>query len=81
MHQNKVKEVDECITVDDIRALGVGEKYCVRGCRLMCYKHNLSFDKLIKHGLPIKDVEHIQDSMVIKVIEIAKKRIEDARKI
>ena len=79
MHQNKIKEVEDCITVQDIRALGIGEKYCVRGCRLMCYKHGISFQTLIKQGIPIKDIEHIEDIMVLKIIEIAKERIKNAR--
>jgi hypothetical protein len=63
------------ITIEDLRTLKVGQKYCVRGCRLLCYQHGISFHKLTHEGIPVVEVEHIQDDMLIRIIEIANKRV------
>jgi hypothetical protein len=67
------------VTIADLRSFEIGEQYCVRGCRLLCYQHGISWHRLIREGIPISEVEHIQDEMVNRVIDIAKERQNNAR--
>ena len=67
------------ITLADLRSVGVGQQYCVRGCKLLCLQHGVSYHKLVREGIPISSIEHIQDEMLEKIIIIARKRIANAR--
>ncbi len=59
------------ITIGDCRAAG----YCVKGVRNHCDLLGLDFRKLVKEGLLISDVEHINDSAVQRSLEKARERI------
>ena len=77
--QTGVVVVTVKITLADLRSLGVGKQYCVRGCRLLCQQHGISYHKLIREGIPISEIEHIQDEMLTRIINIAKERHKNAR--
>ena len=67
------------ITLADLRSLGVGQQYCVRGCKLLCQQHGISYHRLVREGIPVSEVEHIQDEMLTRIINIAKERCKNAR--
>jgi hypothetical protein len=67
------------VILADLRSLGIGQTYCVRGCRLLCYQHGISYHKLIREGIPLSELAHIQDDMVVRIINIAKERVQNAR--
>ena len=54
------------ITANDIRAAG----YCLHiGARRWCSQHGIDFTRLMREGIPVEDVEHIDDAMLQRVIE------------
>lgn len=64
------------VTVHDMRAL----KYCAQGSREFFKRHGLDWSLFIRAGIPVEDLEHIEDSMLARVIEHAKQReAEDGR--
>ena len=58
------------VTLRDLRNL----KYCMAGSRIFCKLHGISVDRLIREGIPISEVEHIDDAMLKKIIEHARNR-------
>ncbi len=58
------------VTVADIRQAG----FCVSGIKQFCQQHNIDFRELIKDGIDITELEHIDDIMVKQVIEQAIER-------
>lgn len=61
----------ERVMIGDSRAAG----YCVKGIRAHCNLLGLDFRRLVKEGLPISELEHIDDAAVQKSIAKAKERI------
>ncbi len=60
------------LTVQDCRDAG----YCVTGLRAACERHNQNFRQLFKEGLPLENLENIDDLSVKRAVGIARRRIE-----
>lgn len=50
--------------------------YCNRGARAFCLRHGINWQLFIKQGIPISEVEHIDDAMLKRVIEYALNRVQ-----
>lgn len=50
------------------------EKFCNRGARQFFERHNLNWQSFIQHGIDSAEVEHIDDAMMARVIERARRR-------
>lgn len=57
--------------VSDIRAAGI----CMSGTRTKCRELDLDFRALVKVGLPLEQVEKIEDPHVQRCVAFAKERI------
>jgi len=58
------------ITVHDMRAL----KYCANGSREFARRHGLDWSTFVTAGIPVSELDHIDDAMLARVIEQAEKR-------
>jgi hypothetical protein len=58
------------ITVSDMRAL----QYCAHGSRLFARRHGLDWSRFVRDGIPVEEVERIDDAMMRRVIEVARQR-------
>lgn len=63
----------DMMTIGDIRKTG----YCVRGSLAHAERLGLDRKALVRVGLPIEDLEKIDDENVRRCVETAKKRIRD----
>jgi len=63
------------ITITHARQLG----YCSSGIRLFCAKNNLDFIQFIKVGFEVEILEQFDDSMIIDLINLAKKELKNGR--
>jgi hypothetical protein len=61
----------ERVTINDCRAAG----YCVIGVRRHCATLGLDFRLLARDGLPLEEVEHIEDAAAQRIVAQAKRRI------
>jgi hypothetical protein len=62
------------LTINDCRAAG----FCINpGVKTACKTHGVDFRQLIREGVPLEQVENIQDISVQRAVEIAKKRISE----
>ncbi|AET42299.1 tail assembly chaperone [Ruegeria phage DSS3-P1] len=59
------------VTIQDARSAG----FCVSGVKRVCASHNLDFRALVKTGLPLGEVEIINDIHVQRVVTKTKERI------
>ena len=59
------------VTVDDYRAAGL----CTSGVRRACISFGIDFKRLVREGIPISEIEHIDDANLQNVIIKAKERI------
>lgn len=59
------------VTIDDCRAAG----YCVSGVRRHCAAVGIDFRELVKVGIPVEDVENIEDAAVQRIVLKAKERL------
>ena len=50
-----------------------GVDYCNRGTRAFCKKHGIDINRLRKEGIPIEELEHIDDEMLHRVLRLARK--------
>lgn len=63
--------MSEMITWRDVRDAG----FCLNhGARRWCAQHGVSFRDLMREGVPVADVAHIDDEFVRRVIEVANGR-------
>jgi len=58
------------IHVSHGRELGI----CVSGQRRFCKAHGLDFKKLLREGIPVSEVEKIDDSFCARVIAHARSK-------
>ena len=57
----------EVITAADIKSAG----YCLHiGARRWCAAHGIDFRRLMREGIPVADVAHIDDAMLALILEI-----------
>ncbi|KGP00305.1 hypothetical protein JT27_18425 [Alcaligenes faecalis] len=50
-----------------------GENYCRKGARTWCELHGICYNTLCRQGIPVTQVEHIDDSMCQRLVAIARK--------
>ena len=62
------KSDDLIITMADIRKA----KMCGPGVKEFLTKHGVSWERFIKEGIPIQELEHIDDVMLRQVIKVAR---------
>ena len=63
--------MSDVITWQDVRDAG----FCLNhGARQWCAQHGVSFRDLMRDGIPVADVDHIDDELVRKVIEVTRGR-------
>ena len=58
------------VTVKDIRASG----HCVTGLKDFCGKHGLSLEQLVREGIPVSDLDQIDDANLKLVLDKVKER-------
>jgi hypothetical protein len=55
------------ITAADVRAAG----YCLHiGARRWCSRHGVDFRRLMREGIPVAELGHINDVMLSRILEI-----------
>lgn len=54
-------------------------KYCNKGARMFCARHNLDFQQFRHHGLPEEDLLATGDAMAKKVVEVARNRVKNGQ--
>lgn len=56
------------VTITHVRRAG----WCVSGVRAYCRTSGIDFRQLCRGGIPVEDVEHLDDAFVQRAIEIAR---------
>lgn len=57
---------EEIITMSDIRDAG----FCAKGLREFCLKHDIDMRRLVRGGIPVSEVEHIEDANFLRVLAV-----------
>lgn len=65
------------ITRQDVLAMPPEKRYCTKGLRLFCHNHGVSWQRFLAEGIPLSEVEHIDDQMLKLLIEKAKERCQE----
>lgn len=65
-------ERSETVTISDCRAAG----YCVAGVRRHAALLGLDFRRFVREGVPISEIETIDDQAVQRIVAVARKRLE-----
>ena len=60
------------VYIDDAKALG----YCARGCREFCVKHGFDWRDFLRNGIDESMFKDIDDEMVHRLVEHARRREE-----
>lgn len=63
------------VTVQDAREL----KYCVSGMRTFALKNNLDWRKFLSEGLPIEQLEAVDDAMMQHLCKYVRSKQEGAK--
>lgn len=63
------------VTINDVRMAG----YCGSGLREFCDAHGINLPKLIREGLPVEELEKIEDARIHNVLEQTYARVNDGR--
>lgn len=61
------------VEIRDVRAAGL----CLSGTRRHCAAVGLDFRRLVKEGLPMEEVAHLDDALVQRVVSAAREREEN----
>lgn len=64
--------MDERLTVEDCRDID----FCVPGIRRRCKELNLDFRDFVKNGLPLEEMERLDDAQISRACAVARARIE-----
>ena len=56
----------EIITMSDIRDAG----FCAKGLREFCLEHGIDMRRLVRDGIPVSEVEHIEDANFLRVLAV-----------
>ena len=57
------------ITLKHLRKAG----YCVRGTKAVCKRHGIDWNAAVRAGgLDVEKIEHIDDAMIKRLIEVAR---------
>lgn len=62
------------IYMSDVRR----SKICAKGMRAFCVKHNIDLNDFLENGIDSEKLRQTNDTMALKVIEIAEKWAEAA---
>lgn len=62
----------DLVTINDCRAAG----YCASGIRRHARLLGLDFHRIVREGIPISEVEHLEDQAVQRIIATARMRLE-----
>lgn len=54
-------------------AAALAEGYCERGIRHLAARHGIDFIRLSRQGIPVSELEHIENPMVRRVVAAVKK--------
>lgn len=57
---------DEIITMSDVRDAG----FCAPGLRKFCSDNGVDLRRLVREGIPVSEVEHIEDANLQRVIRM-----------
>ena len=57
------------VTIQHVRRAG----WCMSGVRPYCQRVGIDFRRLVREGIPISEVEGVDDHMIQTAVEIAKK--------
>lgn len=60
--------MSEIVTITHVREAG----YCLSGVRRRCTELGIDFRRLVAEGVPISELEHIDDVLVHRIIESAR---------
>lgn len=52
---------------------------CMKGARTWFERHDLSWDDFLDHGLPLEQVEAIEDALAQRVAEAARQEMNNGR--
>jgi len=63
------------VTHADMVACG----YCNRGARAFCERHGINWQMFVQHGIDTKEIEHIDDAMLQRVVDYATQRTQGAQ--
>jgi hypothetical protein len=58
------------IRVEHIRKAG----YCNKGARVFCTRHGIDWADFVQNGIAFERVQHINDTMLQKLIEVAREQ-------
>ncbi len=62
-----MNETPLILTIKDVRAAGM----CATGARDFCKTYGFSWSDFVKNGIPVEEVEHIDNALIKQVIEAA----------
>jgi hypothetical protein len=60
--------MNEIVTIKHVRAAGM----CASGARNFCKLYGFNWSEFIKNGVPIAEIEHIDNALIKQVIEVAR---------
>jgi len=63
--------VTDKLTIQDCRSVG----FCVSGVKRACTVHGQDFKTLVRHGLPLADMDKLDDVNVRRACDKARERI------
>jgi hypothetical protein len=58
------------ITMADVRA----SKMCAKGARKFFARHNLDWSKFLREGIDVSEIEAINDSMAMRVVDHVRRK-------
>lgn len=58
------------VTMTDIRNAG----FCASGLKEFCDKYDINLRTLVKEGVPVSEVEHIEDANLQHVLEVKREQ-------
>lgn len=58
------------LTIQDCRSCG----FCVKGVKSKCPEIGIDFKRLVKEGIPVAELEHIEDHHLQAALEKARER-------
>jgi hypothetical protein len=63
----------ERVTIADVRAAG----FCLSGARKHCQAVGVDFRRLVREGIPLSEVETIDDELVQRIVATTRERGEN----
>lgn len=66
---------DDLVTIHDARAAG----YCAKGVRRRCRELGIDMRRLVRHGIPVAELEALNDDACRRSIEQMRKRVANGK--